>query len=166
MTFLPEISTLDKSLFGGVRAHPDLAVFERLHDYPGVVTAYDPEAYGFSSVGTGACTHLPNHASLRLSTNDGTATHAARLRTHDFVRYQPGCMPVVQGTICTSTAFATLKVKRRSSTSGTPTDYTLATITGFDSSKYNRYEIRYAYLGVQGALFAINGQIVHYENFA
>ncbi len=160
---------MDKSLFGGVRAHSDLAVFERLHDYPGLVTAYEPEHYGYLAVGVGsAITHVANEGSLRQTITTGTIGNRSVLRSHDIVRYQPGCMPVIQMTACTSVSFTSLVVKRRSFTTGAAVDTALATIplTGYDSAKYNRYEIRYAYLGVQGALFAINGQQVHYESFA
>jgi hypothetical protein len=166
MSYVPGFSNLDRSLFGGVRAHADLAVFERLHDYPGVATAYEPEHYGYLAVGTGVITHLVNEGALRQTITVGTAGDRSILRSHDIVRYQPGCMPVVQLTGCTSTAFTTLTVKRRSSTSGVVVDYELAIIPGYSSAFYNRYEVRYAYLGVQAAEFFINGTSVHFANFA
>lgn len=166
MSYIPGFSSIDRSLFGGIRAHSDLAVFERLHDYPGVATGYETDHYGYLSVGTGAITHVPLEGSLRQTITDGTATHRSSLRSHDIVRYQPGCMPVVQMTARTSIAFTTLTVKRRSSVSGSPVDTSLSTITGFNSDFYNRYEIRYAYLGVQAAEFFINGRSVYYADFS
>lgn len=35
MSYLPGISALDKSLFGGIRAHPDKQLIMLMNDYPG-----------------------------------------------------------------------------------------------------------------------------------
>jgi hypothetical protein len=166
MSFLPEISALDKSLFGGLRAHSDLPILERTHDYPGPGgLAYDPDLYGWATTGV-TIAHDVNTRELVMTSPSGAAGVNGGLRTHDPIRYQPGCMPAVLFTGRTSAAFTTLKVKRRSSCSGVATDYTLATITGFDSSKENLYEIQYAYLGVRAARFIVNGLVVHLEEFS
>ena len=166
MSFYPGVAPLDKSLFAGIRAHLDMPIFEQMHEYPGPATGYEPEFYGWSVTGGPTIAHNANRGTLQITWPNGTSGDSGRLRAHDPVRYQPGCMPVIQKTVWTSVAFTTLKIKRRSSCSGVATDYTLATITGFDSSKTNRYEIHYAYLGVQGAEFIINGNSVHRENFS
>jgi len=156
------VAQYDGSMFGGTRAHQDLAVFERLHDYPGVATAYDTESYGFDTGGVvGTATHVPNTGSIRLALSDATVSKKARLRSHDIIRYQPGCMPIVQMTgVSSSNAGMILKCIRRTSTSGVPVDNVEATIAGIDAATENRYELRYAYLGVQGVQYYVNGNLV------
>lgn len=74
-SLLTGFNPYDGSLFGGLRAHQDRAVFERLHDYPGPSTAYDPESYGYENdVGNvGSITHVADAGALRLAVNAGTA---------------------------------------------------------------------------------------------
>ena len=162
------VALYDSSLFGGTRAHQDLAIFERLHDYPGLATAYDTDAYGFDSDGVvGTATHMPLIGAIRLSLSNAVASKKARLRSHDVVRYQPGCMPVVQTTgAASSNVGMTLRCIRRTFTSGVAVDNEEAVITGYDTSMDNRYEIRYAYLGVQTVLYFINGTLVRNSTFA
>jgi hypothetical protein len=165
---LMSVPPYDSSLFGGYRSHLDKPIFERLHDYPGISTAYDSETYGYEADGgaIGSISHVVNEAALKLSVSAGTVGAKSRLRTHDIMRYQPGCMPVAQITGYGSAAMSSLKCMRRSSVTGVVVNHELATIAGYDANKANRYEIRYAYLGVQGAYFFINGTMAYQFNAA
>ena len=95
------------------------------------------------------------------------STGKSRVRTHDIMKYQPGCMPVIQLTgMLSDNNNWVLQCVRRTSTSGSSEDIVVSTITGYDASKANRYEIRFAYLGVQTVQFFINGTLVAQETYA
>ena len=71
--------------FGRVRVSDPATLFDSQHQYTS-----QPLYWGEQATGTGAATHLPNEASVRLSTG-GTASGAKMYRrTKAYFRYQPG----------------------------------------------------------------------------
>lgn len=71
--------------FGRVRVSDPATLFDSQHQYTSQPLYWDAQA-----TGTGTSTHLPNEASVRLSTG-GTASGAKMYRrTKAYFRYQPG----------------------------------------------------------------------------
>ena len=71
--------------FGRVRVSDPATLFDSQHQYTS-----QPLYWGEQATGTGTSTHLPNEASVRLSTG-GTASGAKMYRrTKAYFRYQPG----------------------------------------------------------------------------
>lgn len=148
------------SLFGGWRVGHDFIAMERVHTYPGPSTAYDPDFYGIDlDVGAvGSVSHVAAESALSLALSAATVGGKARLRTHDLLRYQPGAMPVIQQTAMLSDATGwALHAIRRTSTSGSPVDTDEGTLGGVTPNVTNRYEIRFAWLGVQAVQWWVNG---------
>ena len=129
--------------FSRLRTADPTTLFDSQHQY-----TKQPLLWDESLAGTGASTHLPNEASVRLSTG-GTASGAAAVRrTKGYIRYQPGKSQLIAMTFVLGAAATNVRkrvgyfddkngvfleqsggihsIVRRTYTSGTATDNAVA----------------------------------------
>lgn len=160
----------DMTPFGAVRVAHDFLAFEKHHLYPGSITGYDPEVYGFETSGGGTCTHVPAQSAMRLAIGNSTNGTKARLRTHDFVRYQLGAATHIKQSfyVGDTPATTTMRLVVRSSVSGsvveTPvvqSNWNINTYPGLNPLYGNLYEIKVEWLGVGAVEWYVNGTCVH-----
>jgi hypothetical protein len=159
----------------------------------------DSSVWGTLTATGGALTHLPNESAVRLSVN-GTNASRAVLRSHTFYRYQSGkSLTTKMSVYHTDTGQSnqirrwglfddsdgtfwelngtTLRVVRRTSTSGSPVDNAVAQSswnkdkldgTGssgitLDITKGNIFEVEFQWFGVGPIRYRVNGILVHEE---
>jgi hypothetical protein len=181
-----------QSAFGETRIAEPYQIANLINKYE-----IDPNDYGTQTVGGGTVTHLPLQSAIKLAVT-GASGDKARLRTHNYYRYQAG-----RGMFIRLTQFqadvgnanqikrwgyfdnndglffekngTTLRVVRRSSTSGSPVDYpanqadwNMDKLDGtgpsgvtVDITKGSIWELQFQWLGVGVVNWYLNGILFH-----
>jgi hypothetical protein len=132
-----------QSAFGETRIAEPYQIANLINKYE-----IDPNDYGTQKVGSGDVVHLPLQSAIKLSVT-GASGDKARLRTHNYYRYQAGRGMFIRLTqfqadqgnanqvkrwgyfddndgLFFAKSGTTLQVVRRTSTSGSPVDYPVA----------------------------------------
>lgn len=181
-----------QSAFGETRIAEPYQIANLINKYE-----IDPNDYGVQKVGGGDVVHLPLQSAIRLSVT-GASGDKARLRTHNYYRYQAGRGMFIRLTqfqldagqtnqtrrwgyyddndgLFFAKSGTTLQVVRRSSTSGTPTDYpvnqanwnmdkldgTGPSGVNIDITKGSIWELQFQWLGVGVVNWYLNGILFH-----
>jgi len=181
-----------QSAFGETRIAEPYQIANLINKYE-----IDPNDYGTQTAGSGTVTHLPLQSSIKLSVT-GASGDKARLRTHNYYRYQAGRGMFIRLTQFQADAGntnqakrwgyfddndglffekngTTLRVVRRTSTSGSPVDYPVAQAdwnydkldgTGpsgvnVDITKGSIWELQFQWLGVGVVNWYLNGILFH-----
>lgn len=184
-----------QSAFGETRIAEPYQIANLINKYE-----IETNEYGTSVAGSGTVTHIAAQSAIRLYV-PGTSGAYAKLRTHNYFRYQAGRGMFIRLTVWNTDAGqtnqvrrwgyfddndglfwelsgTTLRVVRRSSTSGSPVDYPVNQAdwnqdklngTGpsgvtLDVTKGSIYETQYQWLGVGVVNWYVNGILVHQMN--
>jgi hypothetical protein len=81
---LSNIPTYSQSVFGETKVAPPYLIGNIVNKYN-----LDTSYFGTSTVGGGSVVHVPNQSSIKLSVTSANGD-IAKLRTHDYYRYQAG----------------------------------------------------------------------------